>query len=119
MTGSIQDIITIVVADNACSPEDASAFWARLPENVAIALVKAAPKVALAWEESGDDWILAERGTVTGWLCHLRFDAPLDEWAIYFDGIQYQGSQSLHQTKLVAAALLRANGYLLTGEVSP
>ncbi len=126
MTGSIRDLAAVYIADNACSPEDASAFWARLPEKVAIALVKAAPKVASAW------WVSPSAANDSDYILAIAARDLSEEssmWVNREDGQFYwritggERSQCTFATLAEAQAdaddHLKADGVLLESEESP
>ncbi len=121
MIGTLRDMAAVYIADNACSPEDASAFWARLPENVAIALVKAAPKVAGPWITfDGDISYAASRILGVSFPDMNVMRSP--DGGFYWE---FSTSESEDDFETVEAAQeaadewLRTRGYLLGSEALP
>ncbi len=107
--------------DGTLSASNASAFWARLPENVAIALVKAAPKVADPWQNIGAAWVRDSGGLNGEWATMVRNDVNGDgydcfEWSACDE---WGTAPTLAEAKAAADAQWRANGGLLRDEVSP
>ncbi len=123
MTDAVQLPKTVIFTTDGdhISESDASAFWARLPEKVAIALVKAAPKVADPWEHIISAWVRDSDDTPGEWAAMVRCDVNDDgtdcfEWSACDE---WGTAPTLAEAKAAADAQWRANGGLLRDEVSP
>lgn len=102
------DVQAILRARALAEIGDPSAFWSSLTPAQALALLRAAPKVAGPWRQTGS--AVAERQGAFGWAAGAN---ATGRWGLSGSDNRYADVETLDAAKAAADDALRAAGWVL------